>query len=411
MQQLNAYRKAQIPLWLALMLGHMALFAVYAGTMGVLVLEAIAMINPDGKIASAAVVAGFGSLLAVVVSPLAGAASDRTRSRIGRRHPWLLAGAFLALVASLILANATTLIAVLGAYCLLSTAMNVYQAALAAIVPDRVPVNQRGRYSAAIGIATALGAVVGTQVAAAGGGDSWAYVVLGLLTLGAATVITTMTREPKPVGTLPQVKRHERLNAFTSGFFQALSSADYTLVLLNRFLMILSLNMATVYLIFVLQDFVPLPPDVSPAEGVAALTLVTATFGVLAAITCGGLADRLRSYRFFVLSAGVLGGFALLLPVLANSWSMMLVFAATEGIALGAYLAVNTALATLVLPRANDAGRDLGILNIADAAPPVAAPMVASILVLIGGYPAVFTVASATALAASLAILPIKSVK
>ncbi len=40
--------------------------------------------------------------------------------------------------------------------------MNLFQAALTAIVPDRVPRERRGVASAVVGVATSVAAVVGT---------------------------------------------------------------------------------------------------------------------------------------------------------------------------------------------------------------------------------------------------------
>jgi len=52
-------------------------------------------IAPDSKEAMLGWVTGLGALAAVVANPLAGALSDRTAGRFGRRHPWTLGGALL----------------------------------------------------------------------------------------------------------------------------------------------------------------------------------------------------------------------------------------------------------------------------------------------------------------------------
>ncbi|WP_236075757.1 MFS transporter [Streptomyces coffeae] len=52
--------------------------------------EQIARIDPVGKVGSDAWVSMMGSISGIVIAPLAGALSDRTTSRFGRRRPWLI---------------------------------------------------------------------------------------------------------------------------------------------------------------------------------------------------------------------------------------------------------------------------------------------------------------------------------
>jgi MFS family permease len=66
---------------------------------------------------------------------------------------------------------------------------------------------------------------------------------------------------------------------------------------------------------------------------------------------------------------------------------------------------------TQVLPNASDAGKDLGVLNIAQAGGQVVAPLVASVVIGAAGYPALYGFAAVLAALAALAILPIKSVR
>ena len=53
-------------------------------------------IDAAGKVGALGWVTGAGAAIAVLVTPLAGALSDRTTSRWGRRLPWLVGGTLLA---------------------------------------------------------------------------------------------------------------------------------------------------------------------------------------------------------------------------------------------------------------------------------------------------------------------------
>jgi MFS family permease len=87
---------------------------------------------------------------------------------------------------------------------------------------------------------------------------------------------------------------------------------------------------------------------------------------------------------------------------------------AIGGIGLGAYLAVDLALITDVLPnREADAAKDLGIFNIASALPQAIAPATAAAILgaSSGDYRVLYGVAGTAAVLAALAIVPVRSVR
>jgi Na+/melibiose symporter-like transporter len=67
----------------------------------------------DGKVGALGLVTGVGALVAVVATPLAGALSDRTTSRFGRRLPWLVGGTLLGALALVVLSRQSTVVGVL----------------------------------------------------------------------------------------------------------------------------------------------------------------------------------------------------------------------------------------------------------------------------------------------------------
>src|SRR3954471_1862702 len=117
-------------------------------------------------------VTGVGAVVAVIVNPLAGALSDRSRPRLlgrayGRRHLFTLSGILLSAAALLGLSNAQSLLAVTLWWAVAQVGLNVMLATLTAAVPDRVPVNQRGLVSGWIGMPQALGLVMGAVLVTA----------------------------------------------------------------------------------------------------------------------------------------------------------------------------------------------------------------------------------------------------
>jgi MFS family permease len=76
-------------------------------------------------------------------------------------------------------------------------------------------------------------------------------------------------------------------------------------------------------------------------------------------------------------------------------------------------MSVDAALMTEVLPsEGTDAGKDLGILNVATNIPQaLSAPIAAVIIGSFGGYPMLFVFAMVFALLAAIVTAPIRSVK
>ena len=75
----------------------------------------------------------------------------------------------------------------------------------------------------------------------------------------------------------------------------------------------------------------------------------------------------------------------LVVPLVLPTWTGMMIYAVINGVSLGVYFAVDIALMSLVLPRPEAAGRDLGILAIATSAAAALSPLVAA--ALINGLP------------------------
>ena len=108
------------------------------------------------------VLEGVGSLMAVVWQPVAGALSDRTQTRFGRRMPFIVGGTIGDVLFLIGLALAGTFGLVLILYFLLQTASNTAQGPYQGLMPDVVPEDQRGTASGYFGVANVVGLMAGT---------------------------------------------------------------------------------------------------------------------------------------------------------------------------------------------------------------------------------------------------------
>ena len=154
-------------------LGHFdfALLSIYWIAIGYLWTNLGALIIPDLVIdlvgrrhegAALAVLEGIGSLMAVVWQPVIGAVSDRTRSRWGRRRPFIVIGTAGDVIFLVGLALSGTYWLVVIFYFLLQTASNTAQGPYQGLMPDVVPVSQRGTASGYYGVSNVLGLLAGT---------------------------------------------------------------------------------------------------------------------------------------------------------------------------------------------------------------------------------------------------------
>src|SRR6266536_3914178 len=71
----------------------------------------IAALSAANKFTNLTIATVVGVLAAVITNPIAGALSDRTTSRLGRRRPWFIVGTLLSMAALALMANASSFIA------------------------------------------------------------------------------------------------------------------------------------------------------------------------------------------------------------------------------------------------------------------------------------------------------------
>ncbi|WP_033344655.1 MFS transporter [Catenuloplanes japonicus] len=107
---------------------------------------------------------GMDNLLGIVIQPWIGNRSDNTRTRWGRRMPYLAVGMPIAALLFVFLpwtTSATTLIAVMFCYALIANTMRPLAESL---VPDFIPPERRSRANAVVKIATSLTVIVAALI-------------------------------------------------------------------------------------------------------------------------------------------------------------------------------------------------------------------------------------------------------
>ncbi|PZT68259.1 MFS transporter [Streptomyces sp. SW4] len=406
-------------------LANVALYLLWLGVGGFLLPIQVARITGSNDTTALSAASTIGAVLATVGNPVFGQLSDRTRSRFGRRAPWILLCAALGGLALAAQAQATT-IATLGlSWGVVQFIMNGYQAALTAAMPDRVPPARYGTFSALVGLGVPLGTIVaalviggvpgerfGVEGVIGGFGGRFAgengYYLIAALVMAAALVFTTVTPD-SDARALPV--EPFRLKAFLANFWVSpRQHPDFAWAFVSRLGVLLGYFVVLTYNMFLLADHIHVPPrDLLPTVGF--LMIVNAVCTVVASVLVGPLVDRVGRFKPFVLTSGVVAALALTIPVLSPTEDGMLAYNVVGGLAFGVYMAVDMALITKVLPRAADAGKDMGVINIANAGPQILAPTIAGWIVAAGGYEALFPVAAAVSLVGAFGVLRVRGVR
>ena len=372
-----------------------------------------AAIDPAHKTVLLSHVMFYGAIAAGVANLFAGAISDRTGSRFGRRRPWMLAGAVGTLVAYALIFRADDAGGLLGAVLFFQLAFNFLFAALLAVMADRVPDNQKGLVAGLMALGLPLGTFGGAMLV--GGllsGDAARFIALGIV-VALTTIPFTLRLKDEPLAAAPPF----RPVAFLKGFWvDPRLHPDFVLAWIGRFLVIIAFSVVQGYMLYYLQDRVDYPrlfPGRPAEEGLAILTGIYAVGNISFAVIGGLVSDRLGRRRLFVVLGAGLVAAAIAVFALTHDWTAVVGAYALYGCGAGCYYAADMALITQVLPSARDAGKDLGIVNLSNTLPQSVAPLL-GVWFLGGGhadYRSLFLVAAGMSVLGGLMVTAIRKVR
>jgi Na+/melibiose symporter-like transporter len=351
-----------------------------------------------------------GLILAMIIQPLAGALSDRTRSRWGRRRPWILVGTLFDLVFLAGMALAGGYWGLLAAYILLQITSNAAHGPAQGLIPDLVPEERRGLASGIKNLFDMGGLVVASLVMGqlmGDGNSSLAFAVIAAV-LVISTLVTLLATPEQPTTDHAESAAGYTLRDALRVDFR--HYPDYTWLIVSRFLILLGVYAVQSFVQYYIRDFLGVPN----AAEVTGNLLATIGLALTALVFPAGLlSDRFGRKRLNLL-AGALAALGIFLLVFVRDVTSLLIFGGIIGMATGIFLSVNWALATDLIPQ-GEAGKYLGLSNLATAgsgaAVRLAGPLIDGINALRPGtylgYPALFLLASASTLLGTLLMLRI----
>lgn len=333
-----------------------------------------------------------GSLLSIPVGPIFGSMSDSSRNPIGRRRPFMVAGALVGTVALVIMVAARNLLVFGFGFALLCSANNIIVAPFSALVPDLVPLRQRGVASGWLGVCSIVGSIMGATLSYRlhDLGLVGVYAVL-IVVHGAAMFVSTVfvvEHRINPRRLPPILSFREMLSSFAAPF----RSNDFRVVFYSRFLIQMG--------IFTVQEFLSLylssifSKDLTPERGLpvfgrdmgvhTAEQAVSLLFGpvlagaFLSSMLSGVISDALGGKRKVILYvSGAMMSVSAVFFALTRNFSLDLLLGLMFGLGFGAFSVMDWAMACDVLPNPQTFATDMSLWALSLLVPQLLAPGVA----------------------------------
>lgn len=333
-----------------------------------------------------------GAVAASAANIAAGWLSDRTRTR----RPWIAVGVVATGALLVPIAVAETPTALLLAVVAWQLALNLLLAPLAAWAAwaaDRVPDGQRGWLGGVFGIGPAVAAGCGVLVVS----PLWPSFELRLGLIAALSTATLMplllfggaARSPEGDG------RGARWR----------SPRDFALLGAARLAVQMAQATLFAFLTYILRELPGSPVtlgDVSTLLGAVLFASVPLTFAL------AGLADRLAARRAILMAACLVMTVGLLTLSLASGRTMAFAGYAVFGLASASFLALQSGYAMVLLPTPGRHGRDLGLLNLTNTLPNIAAPLGALLLVSERNFAPLLIACAVLTVVAALLVHPVR---
>jgi MFS family permease len=387
---------------------NFAIFVIWGAVPGLLLAKQVEFFDAENKVANLAIIATIGAFAAMIAQPIAGTISDRTRSRFGRRAPWMIIGSVVGGAALIALGFQNSLVGFVICWVLVQAAYNFAQGPLSAIMPDRVPRMARGTFAAVSGIALMVGALGGSIV-----GASFVsmipigYTILAVFAVVALLLFNVFNRDRS---SLDLVNEPFDLKAFLSTFWvNPIKHPDFFWAFTGRLLLYTGYFAVTGYQLYILSDYIGLGDG---ATAMVPLLSLAGLPGIIISIAVSGpISDKVGRRKPFVFGSSILVAVAMLFPLFMPTFTGMLIMSIVAGFGFGMFQSIDTALMSEVLPSQKSFAKDLGVVNIAATLPQTLAPGVAGAIVLSFGFVALFPVGIALSILGALAVWPIKAVR
>ncbi len=373
---------------------------------------------------------GFiGLLVAMAVQPIVGVFSDRAKTKLGRRIPFIIGGAVLIAASLFLLVAAPTLWVLLLGVILIQFSSNILQGPWQALIPDLVPESQRGMASSLKGVMDIIALVVGGMVAGkilSVGLDQWgeagvyfAAAVPTIVFFVFVTFTAIWAREKQDEAAASGPVATKTVGEALKGAFYVnfRENKIFGWWFANRILFWGAFIAINTFLINYMVDVIGMEQKAAQSF-YGNLKMILGGALIVLALLSGWLSDKYGRKPIMLISGLVSFAGALFL-LFVRDQTLITVAGAIIGMGIGAFISVSWALATDIVP-ADESARYLGIANIATCIGSGVARLLGGVLIdpinkALGsssmGYQSLFILATVCFLASALVIIPLPNKK
>lgn len=326
----------------------------------------------------------LGLLVAALVQPTVGLMSDRTRTFLGARYPYFLAGAILSTIALLLIVEALSWWLLLSAVVIIQIAINSVQSPVQALIPDYVAPHRMGLASSMKTVLELLGIIASGLIVWLFLGDNTraglAVLVVSLIFF--TTIMITMYIAPPQVN--QQIKTKKRLRPsqrYMRLYQQMMPSALRRRIGLlqsdihhitrqpglkwwfaSRFLFYSAFNTIGKFAISYLTDVYGYSGE--EARAIQGIVLMATGIMIFAAVIGAGVLSKHYQQRHIAAFGGLLSAICTLVLLPTPSLNLAALMIGFIGMGCGVFLSSGWALVTNIVPQ-RFAAFYLGIVNLA----------------------------------------------
>lgn len=317
-----------------------------------------------------------GGVVSVVEPPAIGFISDRTRTRCGRRFPYVVCGAVASSMCTLLIPYCTTMPELILVYVFTQLTSNASSSAFLGLLPDLVDESQLGRASGIMAGMAALGQLIGSSMGLCVRSMHLPAVCAFVATLHVAGMVITVACNPEDPS-LGFARDDEMASAGAAScwhhFMSPLASHDFRWVVLTRFFYNMAIYSVTEFLQYYVAEMIPVKGWDATRE-VAYLFVPLLLSALVSATLAGVLSDRWGKRRkIFVYASGYTQTLICIAFAFNRDFTTAMGLSVAFGLAFGVFSAIDFAMVCDVLPTRSTAAKDLGIWHVSLVVPQVLA--------------------------------------
>lgn len=398
----------------ALIIGPASWLGPYIVMLGLFLPALLQELDAEHKVAMLALFAATGSIISAISNMVAGALSDNTHSRFGKRAPWIVGGAFFFMLSMIGAAFSEGVTMLLICWSIGQVALNFIVAPMVAWL-DFAADEHKGKASSAYGgLGMALGNngfnVIGAMFL---GQFRLGFIIFGVITFIGVLLATLLVHEPSNLNEKEEPSEKKPHYSFSLDSLRQVFPAwhigrDYYLALIGKVFLGIGNFAITGYILYIMTDFLKLGDQTQ--AGIQLVNSIMFFIGVFMGFFAGPIADKFKILKLPVACSALFLALGALALYLFHDMTGVTIYAFCAGIGMGLWNSLDNYLNLQVIPDKDRVGFFLGIYNVGNSLPQAIGPVIAAAAIGIIGFSGVFVVSMVFALIASLCIFSIRSV-